>query len=204
MIIRGGRSVPYELEEAIGNLDGIRKGCVAVVGVMDTAAGTERLIAIAEVRSKDAADREALRTRINALGIELLGSPPDEVVLAPPNTVLKTSSGKIRRAATPGPLRQRSDRTARGGFRWQVARLAIEVRAPRSVVAFGVSGQRTRIACLGRVRAALSVAPDRCGHRRATTTRMDLCRFIARVFFRLAGIPIRTRGLEHTPAIRLM
>jgi 1-acyl-sn-glycerol-3-phosphate acyltransferase len=31
---------------------------------------------------------------------DIIGTPPDEVVLAPPNTVLKTSSGKIRRNAS--------------------------------------------------------------------------------------------------------
>jgi acyl-CoA synthetase (AMP-forming)/AMP-acid ligase II len=33
VIIRGGRNIyPYEVEEAVGDLDGIRKGCVAVFG----------------------------------------------------------------------------------------------------------------------------------------------------------------------------
>ena len=33
LIIRGGHNIhPYELEEAVGNLEGIRQGCVAVFG----------------------------------------------------------------------------------------------------------------------------------------------------------------------------
>ncbi|MDA8381512.1 MAG: AMP-binding protein [Betaproteobacteria bacterium] len=100
IIIRGGRNLyPYELEQAVGSLPGIRKGCVAVFGSPDPRSGTERLVVLAETR-EPASAQEALRARINALGLELIGSAPDDIVLAPPYTILKTSSGKIRRAAT--------------------------------------------------------------------------------------------------------
>ena len=43
MIIRGGRNIyPYELEAAVGDLDGIRKGCVAVFGSPEPKTATER------------------------------------------------------------------------------------------------------------------------------------------------------------------
>ncbi|MFN0313602.1 MAG: AMP-binding protein [Burkholderiales bacterium] len=101
MIIRGGRNLyPYELEEAAGNLPGIRKGCVAVFGSLDPVAQTERLVVVAETREQESAAREALRARIEELSVELLGIPAEDIVLAPPHAVLKTSSGKIRRAAT--------------------------------------------------------------------------------------------------------
>lgn len=101
MIIHAGRNVhPHELEEAIGNLSGIRKGCVAVFGCIDRANATERLVVMAETRETDAARRAAIITSINALAMELIGMPPDDVVLAPPHTVLKTSSGKVRHAAS--------------------------------------------------------------------------------------------------------
>jgi len=41
-----------------------------------------------------------LQTAITALAVDLAGAAPDDVVLAPPHTVLKTSSGKVRRAAS--------------------------------------------------------------------------------------------------------
>ncbi|MEN8198621.1 MAG: AMP-binding protein [Thermodesulfobacteriota bacterium] len=101
IIIRGGRNVyPHELEEAVGNIDGVRKGCVAVFASQDRKSGTERLIVLAESRKRDEADREKLQQEIMSLGVDLLGMPPDEVFIAPPGTVLKTSSGKIRRAAS--------------------------------------------------------------------------------------------------------
>ena len=100
VIIRGGRNIhPHELEAAIGDLPGIRRGCVAVFA----AAGpdrTERLVAVAESREEDDAARDRLRRGIEAAAVDVAGIAPDDVVLAPPRAVLKTSSGKIRRAAT--------------------------------------------------------------------------------------------------------
>jgi 1-acyl-sn-glycerol-3-phosphate acyltransferase len=103
IIIRGGRNIyPHELEDAVGAITGVRRGCVAVFGSADPASGTERLVVLAETRltgATDAGPRDALRARIVEVSLTVLGEAPDEVVLAPPQTVLKTSSGKIRRAA---------------------------------------------------------------------------------------------------------
>ena len=100
VIIRAGRNIyPYELEQAIAEIDGIRRGCVAVFGGSDPGSGTERLIVVAETRETDDSVRAGLREQIQALATELLGMPADDVVVASPGTVLKTSSGKIRRVA---------------------------------------------------------------------------------------------------------
>ncbi len=101
IIIRAGRNIyPDELEKAIGSIEGIRKGCVAVFGAGDLTTGTERLIVLAETRIEDADKRVKLQQQVNALATDLIGTPPDEVLLAPPGSVLKTSSGKIRRSAS--------------------------------------------------------------------------------------------------------
>jgi len=101
LIIRAGRNIyPTELEHHIGEIDGIRNGCVAVLGSPDPASGTERLVVIAETRRQGEAQRAELERMINELAIDIVGAPADEVVLVHPNTVLKTSSGKIRRADT--------------------------------------------------------------------------------------------------------
>ncbi|WJW74757.1 AMP-binding protein [Thiohalobacter sp. IOR34] len=100
LIIRAGRNIyPYELEQAVGDLPGIRKGAVAVFATRSTAPGGERLVVLAETRERDPGQRQRLRARIEALALELIETRPDDIVLAPPRTVLKTSSGKIRRAA---------------------------------------------------------------------------------------------------------
>jgi acyl carrier protein len=101
IIIRGGRNIyPHELEESVGALANVRKGCVAAFGTPDPQTGTERLVVLAETRLTEPAARDALRQEISRTTVDVLGEPPDEVVLAPPHTVLKTSSGKIRRAAS--------------------------------------------------------------------------------------------------------
>lgn len=98
MIIRAGRNIfPEELEAAIGEIPKLRRGRVAVFGSIDPASGTERLVAIAETRVSDTEARRALRSRINEIITDLTDIPPDDIVLAPPGTVLKTSSGKLRR-----------------------------------------------------------------------------------------------------------
>jgi acyl carrier protein len=101
LIIRGGRNLyPYELEQAVGNIAGLRKGGVAVFSSSDPANAGERLVVLAETRETDPALRDALRQKINDTALDVIGMPADDVVLAPPNSVLKTSSGKIRRAAS--------------------------------------------------------------------------------------------------------
>ena len=100
VIIRGGQHIhPQEAEAAIGNIAGIRKGCVVVFGVADREAGTEKVVVLAETREADPSRQEALRKVVVGQAASLLGAPADDVVLAPPHTVLKTSSGKLRRAA---------------------------------------------------------------------------------------------------------
>ena len=99
LIIRGGHNIhPMELEEAVGEVGGIRQGAVAVFASNARGAG-ERLIVLAETRETREEARAHLVGEINRLAVDLIGMPADEVVLAPPRTVLKTSSGKIRRAA---------------------------------------------------------------------------------------------------------
>jgi 1-acyl-sn-glycerol-3-phosphate acyltransferase len=101
IVIKAGRNLhPEELEEAVGGLPGVRKGCVAVFASADEALGTERLVVLAETRLTSPEELADLRAAINSVAVDLLGTPPDDVVLAPSGTVLKTSSGKIRRAAS--------------------------------------------------------------------------------------------------------
>ena len=107
LVIRAGRNIhPDEIEEAVGDLDGVRKGAVVVFGTPDLEAGTERLVVVAESRRRTEESRQALRRRINGLVADLAGAPADDVVLAPPNAVPKTSSGKIRRSACRGLYQQ--------------------------------------------------------------------------------------------------
>lgn len=100
IIIRGGSHIhPQELETAVAGIVGVRKGGVAVFAATDRRSGTERLVVLAETRVREPAQRAQMIRAITALSATLLGAPADDVVLAPPRSVLKTSSGKTRRAA---------------------------------------------------------------------------------------------------------
>ncbi len=100
-IIKSGRNiVPQEVEAAVAEVAGVRRGCVAAFGSADASSGTERLIIVAETRSQDAQEMERIETQMIERVDAVLGIPPDQVVLVRPQTILKTSSGKIRRNAT--------------------------------------------------------------------------------------------------------
>ena len=77
VIIRAGRNLhPAELEEAVGNLKGVRKGCVAVFASPDPSGGAERLVVMAETRATGDDTRAALRSEIAATAVDLLGWLP--------------------------------------------------------------------------------------------------------------------------------
>jgi 1-acyl-sn-glycerol-3-phosphate acyltransferase len=202
-IIRAGRNIhPYELEDAVGNLEGVRKGCVAVFGSPDPRSGTERVVVLAETREPDPARREALRGRINDLAVELIGTPVDDIMLASPGTVLKTSSGKIRRAAS-REVYESGGATGTRAVWWQVVRLTWSAALPQArrtlrvvldwlygawaLLALGAIGLLTWMAC------ALLPRTAWC---------WKLSHRAVRLFLVLAGLPLAVRGLEHLPRSR--
>ena len=126
IIIRRGRNLhPDDVEEAVSQLTGAEPGGVAVFGCSDPDLGTERLVVAAETRQQDPAARTELRARITALSAGLLGVAPDEVVLAAPGTVPKTTSGKARRAEARDRYQAGTLGQPGRGARWQVARFAL-------------------------------------------------------------------------------
>ena len=99
IIIKGGRNIyPEEIEEAVGNVTDIRKGCVAAFASSDIKTGSERLVVVAETRATESERRSKLEYEVNQSVIDILGMPADEIIIASPHTVPKTSSGKIRRS----------------------------------------------------------------------------------------------------------
>ena len=100
VIIMGGRNLyPQEVEEIVGDVQGVRRGCVAAFGVSDQRLGTEKLVVIAETRETDGSLQNEIEARIISHVDAHLGLPPDVVRLVAPQVVPKTSSGKIRRDA---------------------------------------------------------------------------------------------------------
>ncbi len=131
IIIRRGRHIyPDEVEQAVGELEGVRKGCVVAFGTREPATATEKLILLAETRYTDPMLRAKLEARINERVVDSLGEPPEEILLAPPHTVLKTSSGKLRRAATRAAYEDGSLGRARASPALQVLHLTIQGALP--------------------------------------------------------------------------
>ena len=199
LIKRAGRNIyPYELEEAVGNLPGVRKGCVAAFGSSDAIARTEKLVVVAETVETAADAMATLRAQIDRAVSGVLGFAPDDVALVRPESVLKTSSGKIRRAAC-RELYERGElgRPAKA-VPWQVVRLwwggvrgrrirrrlSDELYALWARCVFGV------IAAL--VWPAVVLLPSK-------STRWRAMRGAARLLFRLTAVPFTVRGLEHVP-----
>ena len=131
LIIRAGRNIyPQELEEAVGNIDGVRKGCVVTFGAVDPHTGTERLVVIAETRSDDENFKIELQKSITTIANDLIELPPDEVIIAPPHTVLKTSSGKVRRSACRESYEQGRLGQTQAALVFQIARTVIRSTLP--------------------------------------------------------------------------
>jgi acyl carrier protein len=201
IIIRAGRNIyPHELEEAIGDIAGLRRGCVAVFGSPDPVTGTERLVVLAETRQTDTAVLAQLRSEIEATVTDLLGTTPDDVVLAPPGSVLKTSSGKLRRAASRERYEQGDLGKRPRAVWWQLARLALTSVLPQA--------RRVRQSMAGVLYAAYvwglcgAVLPVAWGSI-ALLPRLSWCQAVARTtvrfLLRLAGMPFVVQGLEHLP-----
>jgi 1-acyl-sn-glycerol-3-phosphate acyltransferase len=208
LIIRGGRNIyPYDIETAVGNLPGLRKGCVAVFGCGDAASGSERLVVLAETREQEAAARRGLQQASNRVALDLTGVPPDDIVLAPPHSVLKTSSGKIRRAAS-RELYERGEvgqpQRAVGRQLLRLLQAAVQAQAGRywralcaALYAAYFWALLLLIASLTWLSVALLPRPAWC---------RQLTRVAARLFLRLAGVPLRAEGLGQLrlPEVRVL
>jgi 1-acyl-sn-glycerol-3-phosphate acyltransferase len=175
---------------------------VAVFGSKDERFGTERIVVLAETREQDPERREQLHARINDLAVSLIGMPVDEIVLASPHTVLKTSSGKIRRAAS-RDLYERGGRVGAHALWWQVARLAWSAAFPqlrRSLRAAGDSAYGIYVLLLlGALGIPTWIA---CSLTPSAGWCWRLSRRMARAFLRLAGIRLTVRGLDRVPTGR--
>jgi len=208
IIIKGGRNLhPQEIEAAVGALPGIRKGSVAAFGSPDPASGTERLVVVAELmdrRPADAARLAALRQSVQDAVVALLDIPADDVVLAAERIVLKTSSGKVRRAASRALYE--SGQTSQNALAaprtvWlQVLRLTLAGLLPRlrrnaRALADWLSGVWAAglfCAIAGPVWLLVAVLP-------APSLRWGLCRAVLRAWLALCGIRLTVRGLDHLP-----
>jgi 1-acyl-sn-glycerol-3-phosphate acyltransferase len=201
IIIRAGHNIyPQALEEAVGEIEGVRKGCVAVFASADPRSGTERIVIMAETSETGSAKRDALIQTVSEAATDLLGMPPDDVVLAPPDSVPKTASGKLRRAAARARYESGSV-DARPRALWlQIARLTLAGlgartwRLARTTRARAYAGYWWAVLYLiGAVVWPLTLLmPSRAW-------RWGLVHAAARLGLRLMGIRLAVTGLENLP-----
>jgi len=199
IIILGGRNLyPHEIEDVVAQVAGVRKGCVAAFGAVDPAKGTERLVVVAETRERSHAARTRITEAIISRVSTAVGLPPDVVEIVSPNTIPKTSSGKLQRDATKkrflsGTLGKKSApawmqitrlAAASGAGRIRVAlRRAMEVAyGCYAVVLFGVMLFPAWIFAL--------LAPSQEAAGRITTAML-------RAYLKLGGWRVRVQGKEN-------
>ncbi len=105
LILRGRNHAPEEVEHPVGALPGVRTGCVVARSEPIEGEAGERLWLFVERARPDRrappapADDELERACAEA-ALRAVGEAPYRVVLCPPGTLPRTSSGKLRRAET--------------------------------------------------------------------------------------------------------
>ncbi|WEX74747.1 AMP-binding protein [Sinorhizobium numidicum] len=201
IIIRAGRQIyPQDIEEAVAGIPGVRKGGVVVFGATEKSTGTERVVVVAETRETNETARERLQERAREVATDIAGTPPDDMVLAPPRTVPKTSSGKIRRSAAKQLYESGTIGAPQRSLWWQVLRLSLagvgpQTRRLRRVVAdvLYAGWWWTVIGC-GFLLAWLTVMvlPQ-------LTWRWTAARMIARAALAVVGVTITASGIERIP-----
>jgi 1-acyl-sn-glycerol-3-phosphate acyltransferase len=138
IIIKAGRNLyPHEVEQIVGHVNGVRTGCVVAFGTPDERSGTERFVVVAETRNRgDAAETKRISADISAAVQDTMGMPPDVVELVPPQSIPKTSSGKLRRNETKRRYLEGSLGKKLRPPWFQIAKLAIRGVVPRAWISF--------------------------------------------------------------------
>jgi len=101
IIIRGKNYTPQTIEMALDDFPCIRKGCVIAAGYIPSGVESEQLIVFIE-RDKniDSKGDEDLANRASKKITVATGLVPESVIVLEPGTILRTSSGKLRRGET--------------------------------------------------------------------------------------------------------
>ena len=101
MIIRGKNIYPTTLEEQIYQINGLRKGRVIVSSIYNSSSNTEEVIVLAELANTSIAKEQ--KTLIREMVKKIISNeslPLYRVELLLPGTLLKTTSGKLKRRAS--------------------------------------------------------------------------------------------------------
>ena len=132
LIIKAGKNYyPHDLEAAAASVEGVRPGCVSVFGVPNPRQGTEEIILVAETRIHSSRRLNEIRKEIIKKVNQNVGCSPDRVVLVPPGSVAKTSSGKVQRFICRQRYLKGELHRSKGWVVWQLIRLYFRSLAGR-------------------------------------------------------------------------
>jgi acyl-CoA synthetase (AMP-forming)/AMP-acid ligase II len=93
IIVRGRNVYAHDVEEIVNSLERTKRGRCIAIGV-DDSTGTQQMIIIAErSEATDAGAAPAIAEKV----LESTGLSPREIIIVEPNTLVKTSSGKLSR-----------------------------------------------------------------------------------------------------------
>jgi acyl-CoA synthetase (AMP-forming)/AMP-acid ligase II len=97
IIVRGRNYDPRDFELAAESVEGVRQGCVVAFGTYDEDKSSDAVILICETRVGDEEERTSLVNRIRTVVTDTCLIPASEILLVPPGSLPKTSSGKLQR-----------------------------------------------------------------------------------------------------------
>lgn len=100
LIINAGKNVyPQDLEAIVNEIEGVHAGRAVAFGVPDQKEGTELIAIVAEVKTEEPDERKRISSAIRQTIVKQTAVSVTYVQLVAPKWLIKTSSGKIARAA---------------------------------------------------------------------------------------------------------
>ncbi len=100
LIINSGKNIyPQDIENALNDISGVHPGRVVAFGVPNDQLGTEDIAVVCEVETEDIEQQAQIGREIRARIVQTADVMARYVHLVGPKWLLKTSSGKVARAA---------------------------------------------------------------------------------------------------------
>jgi len=101
LLVRGRNYAPADLERAVAKLTELRPGCAVAASHLPAGKATEEVLMFVEHRKGASADDQArLERGAREAVLARSGLAVDRVLVLPPGTIPRTSSGKLRRGET--------------------------------------------------------------------------------------------------------
>lgn len=100
IIISAGKNIfPQDIEAFMNDVEGVIPGRTVAFGVADAESGTENVVVIAESHAVKSNEQDALRTKLFSILSQRADISPSDVIVVEPSWLIKSTSGKISRAA---------------------------------------------------------------------------------------------------------